>query len=182
MPPAGSLVAIYKDHASADAAIKSLNASGFDIKDLSIVGKGYRTEEKVMGFYSTADRIKFWGSQGAVWGGLWGLFFGGLYLTLPVIGGVVILGTLATVIIAGIENAVVVGALGALGAGLYSLGIPKDSVVNYETHLETDEFLVMAHGSPDALARAKATLGQSNATSIDIHPGIAVPSALPVAV
>ncbi|MDR3436533.1 hypothetical protein [Telmatospirillum sp.] len=77
-------------------------------------------------------------------------------------------------IIAGIENAVVVGALGALGAGLYSLGIPKDSIVNYQTHIETDKFLVVAHGSPAELARAKATLGQSNATSIDIHPGVSV--------
>jgi hypothetical protein len=43
------------------------------MKNLSVVGKGYHTEEKVIGFYNVGDRVKFWGSRGAFWGGLWGL-------------------------------------------------------------------------------------------------------------
>ena len=49
------------------------------MKNLSVVGKGYHTDEKVVGFYNTGDRIKFWGTRGAFWGGFWGLFFGGLF-------------------------------------------------------------------------------------------------------
>ncbi|MDR3436534.1 hypothetical protein [Telmatospirillum sp.] len=59
MPPQDLSSPSTKGHANADAAIKSLNASSFDIKNLSIVGKGYQTEEKVIGFYSSGDRIKF---------------------------------------------------------------------------------------------------------------------------
>src|SRR5271156_5233656 len=145
-----SVVAVFGDHSSAESAIKKLAASGFAMKNLSVVGKGYHTDEKVVGFYNMGDRIKFWGTRGAFWGGFWGLFFGGLFMTIPLVGHVVVLGYLATIVVAGLENAVVVGGLSALGAALYSLGIPKDSVLQYETELKADSFLVMARGPPPA--------------------------------
>ena len=80
-------------------------------EEFSVVGKGYHTDEKVVGFYNTGDRIEFWGSRGVFWGGFWGLFFGGLFMTIPVVGHVAVLGYLATVAVAGIENALVVGGL-----------------------------------------------------------------------
>ena len=48
-----------------------------------------------------------------------------------------------------------VGGLSALGAGLYSIGIPKDSVVKYELALKSDKFLLLAHGTTDEVAKAK---------------------------
>src|ERR1700729_1088307 len=129
-------VAIFPNHEDAEKAVKKLTATGFEMENLSVVGKGYHSEEKVVGFYNTGDRIKFWGSRGAFWGGFWGLFFGGLFLTIPVVGHVVVLGYLAAVVVAGLENAVVVGGLSALGAALYGMGIPKDSVLQYETDLK----------------------------------------------
>ena len=86
-----SVIAGFDDHAAADAAVKQLSATGFDMKSLSVVGKGYHTEEKVVGFYNTGDRIEFWGKRGAMWGGLWGLFFGGLFQAIPVLDHVVFL-------------------------------------------------------------------------------------------
>src|SRR5271157_6241872 len=127
-----SVVAVFANHPAAEAAVKQLTDAGIEMKHLSVVGKGYHTDEKVVGFYNTGDRIKFWGSRGAFWGGLWGLFFGGLFMTIPVVGHVVVLGYLAAVAVSAIEGAIVVGGLSALGAALYSSGIPKDSVVRYE--------------------------------------------------
>ena len=95
MEKTDTAVAIFPDHTAAEAAVKKLAASGFEMKKLSVVGKGYHTDEKVVGFYNTGDRIKFWGSRGAFWGGLWGLFFGGLFMTIPVVGHVIVLGYLA---------------------------------------------------------------------------------------
>src|SRR5664279_1233171 len=101
-----TVIAVFPDHQAAEAAVKKLSASGFEMKKLSVVGKGYHTDEKVVGFYNIGDRVKFWGKRGAFWGGLWGLFFGGIFITIPVVGHVVVLGYLATIAIAGIENAV----------------------------------------------------------------------------
>jgi hypothetical protein len=166
-----SVVAVFADHNAAEAAVKKLAASGFDMKNLSLVGKGYHTDEKVVGFYTAGDRVKFWGSRGAFWGGFWGLFFGALFMSIPFVGHVVVLGYLATVAIAGIENAAIVGGLSALGAALYSAGIPKDSVIKYETAVKEDSFLVMARGAPEEVARAKALLGAINPSGLDVYAG-----------
>jgi hypothetical protein len=164
-----SVIAVYKDHQAAEAAIKKLTAAGFDMKDLSVVGKGYHTEEKVVGFYNSGDRIKFWGTRGAFWGGFWGLFLGGLFMTIPVVGHVVILGYFAAVVVSGVENAVIVGGLSALGAALYGMGIPKDSVIQYENALKADDFLVMVHGASDEIERARLLLGATGASRVEVH-------------
>jgi hypothetical protein len=171
MQNSDTVIAVFDDHHSAEAAVKKLAASGFEMKSLSVVGKGYHTEEHVVGFYNVGDRIKFWGRRGAFWGGLWGLFFGGLFLTVPILGHVIVLGYLASVMISAVEGAVVVGGLSSLSAALYSIGIPKDSVVQYETDVKADGFLVMAHGAPSEIAQAKAVLGTLNPSRIDIHAG-----------
>ncbi len=171
MEPLDTVIAVFPDHIAADAAVKKLTAAGFDMKNLSVVGKGYHTDEKVVGFYNAGDRVKFWGTRGAFWGGLWGLFFGGLFMTIPVVGHVVLLGYLAAIAISGVETAVVVGGLSALGAALYSIGIPKNSVVEYETAVKADSFLVMAHGSTAEVARAQTLLATINPTRLDVHSG-----------
>jgi hypothetical protein len=131
--------------------------------------KGYHTDEKVIGFYNIGDRIKFWGSRGAFWGGLWGLFLGGLFMTIPVVGHVVVLGYLAATAISAVEGALMVGGLSALGAALYSIGIPKDSVIQYEAAVKADSFLVMAHVAAADIARAKAILATANPSRLDVH-------------
>ena len=90
------------------------------------------------------------------------MFFGGLFLTIPVVGHVIVLGYLPSMAIYGIGNAILVGGLSALGAALYGIGIPKDSVIQYETAVKADCFLVMAHGRADEIARAKAILARSS--------------------
>ena len=42
--------------------MRQLQRAGFDLKKLSIVGKDYHTEEDVVGYYNTGDRMKRWGS------------------------------------------------------------------------------------------------------------------------
>ena len=171
-----TVIAVFPDHAAAESAVKKLTAAGFEMKHLSVVGKGYHTEEKVVGFYNVGDRVKFWGTRGAFWGGLWGLFFGGLFLTIPVVGHIVVLGYLASVAISAVETAVIVGGMSALGAALYGIGVPKDSVLQYETALKADNFLVMAHGTAAEMARAKAILGTTNPSRLDMHAAEKAPA------
>ncbi len=166
-----TVIAVFSNHQAAEGALKELAASGFEMKNLSLVGKGYHTDEKVVGFYNMGDRVKFWGVRGAFWGGFWGLFFGGLFMTIPVVGHVIVLGYLAAMVISGIETAAVVGGLSALGAALYSIGVPKDSVLQYETAVKSDNFLVMAHGAAAEIARAKTILGTANPSRLDVHAG-----------
>ena len=164
-----AVVGIYKTHTDAETAVKELQKSGFDMKKLSVVGKDYHTEENVVGFYNAGDRMKFWGKLGAFWGGLWGLLFGSAFFVIPGFGQLVVLGPLAMMIMGALEGAVVTGGLTALGAGLYSIGIPKDSIVKYETALKSDKFLVIAHGSGDDVAKAKSILESTFKEDLVVH-------------
>ncbi len=77
-----SVVAGFADHEVAETALKNLAKAGFEMRHLSLVGQRYRTDEKLVGFHNTGDRIKFWGTRGA----FWGLFVDGLFMTIPVVG------------------------------------------------------------------------------------------------
>ncbi|MCX7174737.1 MAG: permease [Proteobacteria bacterium] len=167
-----AVVGIYNSHTDAEASIKELQRSSFDMTKLSIVGKDYHTEEHVVGYYNTGDRMKVWGKLGAFWGGFWGLLFGSAMFVVPGIGPLIVFGPLVGWIIGGLEGAVVVGGLSALGAGLYGIGIPKDSIVQYEAALKSDKFLVIAHGTADEAAKAKSILKTTGASHIAGHSGI----------
>jgi uncharacterized membrane protein len=172
MPETNAVVAIYNTHTEAEEAVKALQRSGFDMTQLSIVGKDYHTEDHVVGYYSTGDRMKAWGRMGAFWGGLWGLLFGAAFFAIPGIGPVVIAGPLVSWIVGALEGAVVVGGLSALGAGLAGLGIPHDSILKYETALKAHQFLLIAHGSPEQVDRAKSILERtSTAEAAAVHQG-----------
>ena len=71
-----AVVAVYDTHVEAEAAVRELQKSGFDMQKLSIVGKDYQIEEEVVGYYTAGERMKAWGKAGAFWGGIWGLLFG----------------------------------------------------------------------------------------------------------
>ena len=172
-----AVVAVFTRHQDAEEAVRKLASGGFDMTHYSIVGQGFHSEEKVVGFYNMGDRIKFWGKNGAFWGGIWGLFFGGIFLTIPMVGPVMVLGHLAAMVVAAVEGAVLFGGLSALGAALFSIGIPKDSVIEYEQAVKTARFLVVAHGSADEMARSKVVLEASNPTRIDLHENVKAPAA-----
>jgi uncharacterized membrane protein len=149
------VVAVYNTHQEAEEAVKELQKARFEMKNLSIIGRDYHTEENVVGYYNTGDRMKYWGKVGAFWGGFWGLLFGGAFFWVPGIGQVLAAGPVVAAIVSALEQAVVVGGIGVIGAGLYGLGIPKDSVIKYETALKANKFVVIAHGTPEEVSRAK---------------------------
>jgi len=127
---------IFNTHVEAESAIRSLSASGFDVKKLSLVGKGYHSEEHPVGFYTANDRIKTWGGIGAFWGGFWGLLLAPAVFFLPGIGLVAMAGPVVAMLVGALEGAVVVGGLSALGGVLTQIGLPKDQVIKYESALK----------------------------------------------
>ena len=169
MPKANSVVAVYRTHTEADEAVKELQSGGVDMHKLSIVGKGYHTEEQAVGYYTTGDRMKYWGKIGAFWGGFWGLLFGSAFFLIPGIGPILAAGPVVAWIVAALEGAVEVGALGALGAGLYSIGIPKDSIVKYEAALKTDQFLLIVNGTAAEVAKAKDIIESTHPAQFSLH-------------
>jgi hypothetical protein len=74
---------------------------------------------------------------------------------------VLMAGPIVASIVAALEGAVVVGGVSAIGAGLFSLGIPKD-VLAFDLALKADKFLLIAHGTEAEVVRAKDILRPSS--------------------
>jgi len=59
MAETDTVIAVFANHDAAETAVKKLTSAGFEMKHLSVVGKRYHTDEKVVGFYNIGDRVKF---------------------------------------------------------------------------------------------------------------------------
>jgi len=169
MSELNAVVAVYDTHIGAEEAVKELQRAGIEMRTLSIVGKDSHTDEHVVGYYNNGDRMKYWGKTGAFWGGFWGLLFGSAFFAIPGIGPVLVAGPLVAWIVGALEGAVVVGGLSAVGAGLYGMGIPKDSVVQYEMALKTDKFLLMVHGTTTEVEKAKDIIEHTRPAKLTLH-------------
>lgn len=164
-------VAVYDSHSQAEDAVHKLAKGNFDMKTISILGKDYHTEEHVVGYFNTGDRAKFFGKLGAFWGGLAGMLFGSALMFVPVVGHVVVLGPIAATIAGGLQGAILGGGVSALFGALSALGLPKDSVLRYETAIKADKFLVIVHGEAQDIRRARDVLTAAGSTDVQGHPG-----------
>jgi hypothetical protein len=169
MNESNTVIAVYNSHTEAEQAVAKLGAASFDIKKVSIIGKDYHTEENVVGYYSTGDRMKSWGGIGAFWGGIWGLLVGAGFFLIPGVGPVLVAGPFLAALIGALESAAVVGGVSALAAGLVSLGIPKDSAIKYEAEIKADKFVLAVHGTSEELEQARAILAATSPLSIETH-------------
>ena len=163
-----SAVAVFHSHSEAEEAVRELESSGFDMTKLSIVGKDYHTDEHVVGYYNAGDRMMYWGKAGAIWGGLWSMLFGSAFFAIPGVGPVLIAGPLVAWTIGVLEGAAVVGGLSALGAALASIGIPNNSVLEYETELKNDRLILVVHGTEAEVELAKDVLSNQG-IDVDVH-------------
>ena len=94
---------------------------------------------------------------------------GAAFFTVPGIGQVLVAGPLVAWIIGALEGAVVVGGLGAIGAGLYGIGIPMDSIHQYETALKSDKFVLLAHGTAEEVTKARKILQTTQPEKFEMH-------------
>jgi hypothetical protein len=169
MTDQNAVVAVYDTHEAAEEAVGELQRAGIDMRTLSIIGRGTHTDEQVVGYYNSGDRVKFWGKAGAMWGGFWGLLFGSAFFAIPGIGPVLVAGPVVAWIVGALEGAVVVGGVSAIGAGLFGMGIPKDSIVKYETALKTDKFILMVNGTTGDVERARELIGTTSPANVTMH-------------
>jgi len=162
-------VAIFDTHAQADAAVRGLAAAGIDMKSISIVGRDYHTEEHVVGYFNAGDRARFFGRLGAFWGGLAGMLFGAAFLFVPFVGHIVVLGPLASMVVGARQGAALGGGISAVAGALSALGIPRNSVLRYETAIKAAKFLVAVQGDATSVSRARDLLARAGGHDAQEH-------------
>ena len=86
---------------------------------------------------------------------------------VPGFGPMIVIGTLASALLGGIEGAVATGAIsGALG-WLTSIGIDKQRILKYETSIKAGDLLVIVNGTSDEIAKATDILKNSDANEVE---------------
>ncbi len=159
-----AVVRVVNSHAEAIATIEELQRRGFDIDTVSIVGKDYKSEPQGVPAPNVYDRMQDWQKLSALWGNLWGLLSRSAFFFIPGIGPVIICGPLTGWIIQARNDSGMVDGLSALGAGLFSIGIPKNSITEYERSLQSDKFIVIARDGADGTPRTNTGLETPGAT------------------
>ncbi len=163
------VLGLFGTHEAADAAVRKLAASGVALASISIIGKNYHSEEQAAGYMNVGDRAWYFGKYGAFWGGLAGLLVGSGFFFIPLVGPLVVMGPLASMIVGGIEGAVLAGGASALAGALTAIGIPKNSVVRYEEALKADAFMVSVNCAEGDVARLQQLLTEAGGSEVQSH-------------
>jgi hypothetical protein len=164
-----SIVAVYEAAVDAGEGVSDLQKTGFNMMNLSLVAKESRSEDHIVGYYIAGNRMKYWGRMGAFWDGVCGFLSGAAFFLVPGIGPVLMTGPLVAGFVDGLEGPAASRGFGAVGTGLSRLGIPGDSILRYEAELCANRLLLIAHGEPEELLRAKETLHKTRPEEVNVH-------------
>jgi len=164
------VIGVYETRSGAESAMNALARGGFDMRKLSIFGKGCESEAHPHAFYTLGDRVRAWGASGGLWGAAWALLLGSAVFVMPPFGIVAAAGPITGVLVAALEGAAIVGGVSVLSAALASVGVPHDQAIRYESDVLASRFLVIVHGSPEDAAIARGILAAAQAThELPIH-------------
>ena len=164
-----SVVGVYKTLVRAEAAVRSLGDGAFPIQKVTIIAKNLEDDRRVHGYVTACDVAKSSAATGAWVGGIFGLLVGAAFLWVPGVGPLVVVGSLASVLLGGIEGAVAGAAVTGVLGWLINVGISKEKILKYEEAVKAGKFLVVAHGPADAVKKAREILAGSKADQLDVH-------------
>jgi hypothetical protein len=129
------------------------------MRTLSIVAKDSHTDQHAVGY--------------------WGLLVGSGFFAIPGIGRVLVAGPLVDWIVGALEGAPAAGRLSVIGAGLYGIGVPKNSVVKYEMAVKANKFLLMVHGTAPEVERARGIIAVTWPINVTLHSAEVAGAATP---
>ena len=171
-----SVVGVYTTMSGAETAVRSLGEGGFPIQKVSIIAKHLVDDKRVHGYVTACDVAKTSAATGAWVGGIFGLLVGAAFLWVPGVGPLVVVGSLAAVLLGGVEGAVAGAAVTGVLGWLVGLGISREKILKYEEAVKAGKFLVIAHGPADAVNKAREILKTSKAEQLDLHAPASCPS------
>jgi hypothetical protein len=164
-----SVVAVYEHMDKAEEAVQQLGKGGFPIQHVSIIAQDLGSEKKIHGFVTSCDVAKSSARTGAWLGGIFGLLVGAAFLWVPGVGPLVVAGSLSSALLGGLEGAVTGAAAAGVFGWLASIGISKQHILKYEQSVKAGKYLVIAHGPPDDVNKAKKILEGTKPTEVTAH-------------
>jgi len=173
------VIAVFLNDVQVESALKALRNARHLMDNVSIIGPDYPTNQRPVGVVALSSRMRSLGKHGAFWTSCWSILSGSAMVVVPGVGFVMFGGWLSN----RLENLTISSGSSIVQDALGSVGIPSERVADYESALKTGRFLLFVHGTETEVRRAKALLGASSASAIDLyhnrkieHFAIAIPS------
>jgi hypothetical protein len=163
-----SAIAMFVEHSQVEKAIRRLREAGIDFYGVSVVGRGYQTDQNVIGYYSAGARMKYWGQNDAFWDGILEVLSGSAFFMIPGIGPAIVAGPIVGWIVDSLVHAVGTHEFSAIGRALYGIGVPAKSIAQYELSLVRGEYIVVVCGAPTDVTRADRVLAASQAAETHV--------------
>lgn len=161
-------IGVFPHRRNAEAALQELRTAGFNMDNVSVVGKHADHNDQIAGV-EMSDRAtgnkadegaKAGAATGGALGGLTGLLVGLGALAIPGIGPVIAGGALATALATTAAGGAIGAAAGGLTGALVGLGIPEERAKFYNDRVNRGDYLVMVDGTEDEIRRAQPILSR----------------------
>jgi hypothetical protein len=157
-----TVVTVYTNTDQVHAAFMELTQSGFNINRVSIIGTASRTRGKLAAYYRHGDGIQCWGEQSEFWNRISSNIHEWFFMCSPNTGNLLAIGPIALWMVAVLDNSAIFNGMSVLGATLYSMGLAKERVRDYEEALKKGNYLFIVHGRAQEVTQAKGILKNAN--------------------
>jgi hypothetical protein len=154
MPLENAAVAVCNGAADAEAAVGELYQQGLGAECISVVAVDEQSGVMPVAYYLDDGRLRGTPASGGSRSLLESLP-GCAVLVSPGERTILLAGPFAACVIRTLDNEELFGDLGPIAAGLYSLGIPRDSARDYELTALQGSTLVIVHGRARDVERAR---------------------------
>jgi hypothetical protein len=146
MSKKSTCVLLYSNHKNLEQDVSTLQNRSFDMKAVSIVGKVEQHKTHATGLYITAGQIRYQGNQDSFWNGLWLRLNGAGFFLLPDLGVLLAAGPIAHLLTKEYAGIDVGSGLSVLGQAFFGIGIPIDSIHQYEKSVNSEKLMLIIHG------------------------------------
>jgi hypothetical protein len=145
-----------------EKAIGELRDAGFDVKQISLAGRDNGFLDSWGSPRKPSKTQRNSAKSSSFWIRVQGLLGDEEFYDFPGMGRVVLAGPIADWVAVILDHVPMFGGMSALGAGLYSIGISKEKVFQYENALKEGRYLLLIHGASAEVAWAQEILDHAS--------------------
>ena len=170
------LVAVFENKSRAERAISRLIENDYPPDRISLLGKGVASGDDILGIHdpAAADRMKSWGRQGALWGGLWGLIGGAAgTFAIPGLGTLFVIGWIldgVAAAAAGAGTMALAALLSEVLVRLHRFGVPEAELHGLEQAIREGSYVMILQGDEAELMPQRRWLQWAGAISLHDFP------------
>ena len=168
---------VFPHRREAESALHELRDSGFPMDRVSIIKRDADEHDNLAGS-EVRDRVedskaddgaKKGAVSGGVLGGLTGLLVGLGTLAIPGVGPIMLAGATATTIATTLAGTAIGAVTGGLLGALIGLGIPEEQARVYNDRVAKGDYLVIAEGTNEELAKVEAIFRHRNIEEYGVY-------------